>query len=557
MVFFFYKHHTRDIMLGDDIKKQQDVLKQQIYNTLQKFMNMQEAAMKNELAEISRLKAKEKIKRAEEAIEAIDPDASEWKSNGLQLAEAVVQDAEDYVEMLWQFVEGMEKDLGEKVKIIKDKVDEEFEKRYDDSNDEWVHILHLSDLHFGIYYNTEGEEQSKWEFDNVVKTKLFDFFKKYIGRNRIDIIAITGDISYRNNEKGYEDFKVWLKEFCSKDILNLDIRKKVIMCPGNHDSGYDNRNKDGLVSQEEADKNEKLIGADDVLIMDKLSERQKQFKFFNDTCSSLKIQKLDNFKQLSRESAVPYVIGKRKIKEIDFVVLNTAWNAFPQVTKEGENNGYCHGQLFLGRRLLNVLFTELEKKNPTVMLFHHPLSWMHETEIRTYGKDAETPAIKRVINYSDIILNGHIHGEIEPPDLLANKTLVFSGGTLYDDKTAQFEIISINMTNHYCTQKVVSYNRHERNGSPIGWEEVGENYLPQFHFGVARDERELMTKICLGEVTAAEALALAQDRGIITFGDVYRKSKYYHIHKIINQFVEEHLTQLEPSLEQIRQKERE
>lgn len=242
------------------------------------------------------------------------------------------------------------------------------------------------------------------------------------------------------------------------------------------------------------------------------------------------------------------------INGINFVVLNTAWNSFPETTNAGEDNGSCYGNLFLGRQLLNVLFSKLNKDIPTVMLFHHPFSWLHETEVRIYKSGQPLTAFHLVKEYSDIILNGHIHGKIDLPDLLGNKTLVFNGGTLYlsAEDMYQFEIISINKTNHYCTQRIVRYNRQKSN---VGWEEVNDNYLYQFHYGDARDTRELITKICLGEITDNEAYELAKNMGKqSSFAKVYQKSRYYRIYDKIKKSVEKYSTQIAPEYETIKQR---
>lgn len=540
--------------MNDELEKKRGMIERQLEDITEQYGNMQKSAFKYELAKRLNSKVKDKLIRAEEAIQAIDlaGEDENKKGEGLKLAESVVKDVGEYIDLIKSFIEGMDIEIEEKIGNIKNEVDKEINKKYK-NKDEWVNILHFSDLHFGsYYYNLDSAIQEHENFNIVIKDQLFNFF---INNNiKIDIVALTGDISYRNNEKGYEDFKIWLKELCGKNVLNLNLKKNVIMCPGNHDSGYDNRKKYGLVSKEEASKNAELKNADDELIIDKLPERQKQFERFNNMCSSLEIKKLENFEKQLGAYSVPYVIGKRVINGINFVVLNTAWNSFPETTNAGEDNGSCYGNLFLGRQLLNVLFSKLNKDIPTVMLFHHPFSWLHETEVRIYKSGQPLTAFHLVKEYSDIILNGHIHGKIDLPDLLGNKTLVFNGGTLYlsAEDMYQFEIISINKTNHYCTQRIVRYNRQKSN---VGWEEVNDNYLYQFHYGDARDTRELITKICLGEITDNEAYELAKNMGKqSSFAKVYQKSRYYRIYDKIKKSVEKYSTQIAPEYETIKQR---
>lgn len=506
-------HHIIDIpLVSDEVKKLKD-------NAIRKI-----------------LRAKELVKAIEESNLA----TLKSQKERIYLAELATQEALDYVEIMERFAFAVERVAMEEAEKIRQQVDEVLKRKPSGECDEWINILHLSDLHFGhYYYSFRGTpEQDKKEYFDIIQEPLFDFLKSYIQENgNIDVVVITGDISFRNDSKGYDDFEDWLKALCSSDVLKLDITKDVLLCVGNHDSGYEKRSEFGIYPNETADKDKNLRdkSVDTVLSIDNISKRQEQFRLFNNVCSKLGIERLKNFNMPSDKAPIHYLFGKRECKGINFVVLNTAWNSFPNKTKDGEENGYNHGNLYLGRRLVRSFLTDQKGQGITITLFHHPLSWLHETESRTYGNDQELPILKSVREHSDIILNGHVHGKIEPPDILANKTLVFSGGTLNtnDSFAFQFEILSINKTKHYCTQKIVTYNRQSDDGKVKGWETERDDSLTQFYFDTYRSARELLARISLGEITEERALEVTKSDAKEAFQELYEKTKFYAIQNIL------------------------
>lgn len=484
-----------------------------------------------------------KVAEAKKAIEEISfpdfgcPVRTEEKIANAQRAMKAVNVS---IQMLAQLISTTENTIHIRENKIKNDIQKILRKRNEDKSSEWIHILHLSDLHFGYYYHSSANtaEQDMDDYFEVVKDALFDFFRKYVRTNgRIHIIAITGDISYQNDPNGYRDFGDWLKELCQEDVLDIDIRKNVIMCVGNHDSSYESRDDFGILSNEEADrKHRPEQRVDSVLTKDHIAERQEQFSYFSNLCLHLGMENLTNFRTPLHKPPLHYLFGRREIEGINFIVLNTAWNSFPQKTKDGKDNGYNHGNLYLGRRLIRPILSKQKTNEITITLFHHPLSWLHETESRSYGNDQELPVVKSIREHSDIILNGHVHGRIDPPDVLANKTLVFSGGTLNTNDSAsfQFEILSINTTTHYCTQKIVTYNRQECNGKGKGWTIENDDHLTPYYFGTYKSARELVAKVTLSEITAEEAFDNASEEVQKGFEEIYSKTKLHEISNLVN-----------------------
>lgn len=532
----------------DDRNKIKDEVWDRLEACIMRLQELQNLLKDDKRTEQCYTKAKEKIGSVLELVDTFQnslgkrKDAEEEK----RIDEALDR-AEQYLNLgIFQDLASIIEKTDQELKELNDKIDEAIKCKDDGSKDEWTHILHLSDLHFGIYLDTEDPEQNKSEYFRAVENQLFPFLKEYLNKNKrknkknkknerkvekIDIVAVTGDISYQCKEAGYHDFQGWLERLCSKDLLDIDIKTHVIMCPGNHDkkSGDLSRTKDGLCRK-------KNIGtrAGEILTIDKIRQLQKQFPFFNDVCAELKIEPLKNFDDTASRTAVPYVMGIREIDGIHFVVLNSAWNSFKR-----EKNGSDHGQLFLGRRPMKAMLdaAKIPEDEMTIMLFHHPLSWLHEEEIRTYSNDQSDPSAALVRRHADVILNGHVHGGIEPPDILADKTLVFGGGTLYtkekDSYLNQFEIISINRTRHYCEQTVIGYSRQEKGGSSSNWKIIEEKYSPRIYYGIYRDMRDLVAKYSLGEITIKEAAqaACVQSSEVCkkAFREVFDKIKFQRI----------------------------
>lgn len=524
---------SKNIEIGEIKNEIKDGIWDRLENCILRLQELQNLLLEDERTKQCYTKAKEKIGSALELVNDFknSPENREDAGAEKKINEAL-DDAEQYLNLgIFQELSSIIRITDRELKELNEAVDEALDKKDDESGDEWTHILHLSDLHFGIYIGTENEAQDKTDFFKVVETQFFSFLKNYIENTKIDIVAVTGDICFGCKENGYHDFQGWLERLCGEDLLNIDIKSHVVMCPGNHDKKCDTKRNTGWLNLKKCDDGE----ARELLTIDKIAELQEQFPFFNNVCRNLDMEPLRNFDILPPNHIVPYVMGIKEIDGIHFVVLNSAWNSFPR----DEQNGSDHGQLLLGRRPMESMFdaAEIKKDELTVLLFHHPLGWLHEEETRSYTEDQAEPAAMLVRRYADVVLNGHVHGGIEPPDILADRTVVFGGGTLYTKERNsylnQFEIISVNRTRHYCRQTVVGYNRREGGGRPSGWEVIGEKYPSRIHYGMYRDIRDLIAKYSLGEITREqaeqEAFARSGEVCLKAFEDLFEKIKFYPI----------------------------
>lgn len=531
---------------ANDREKSEKRMDSRLKKCIQKLQEIKNTLKANELTDRCYEEAKQRIGNAMELVAAFkDSPMDTEDAEKEKLANDALKNAELYLELeLFQELASLVQKIVQRDTEFKETLIAELEKvKNDESDDIWVHILHLSDLHFGMYMEGKGindfrsdrdriDRQKEEDFFAIVGKPLLDFFRDYKeAGGKINIVAITGDIAFRAEKREYNDFRKWLKELCA--ILDVKIEDHVVMCPGNHDNMYRLRSQHGMRV-----KKDKTHESEDILTINAIENRANQFRSFNGMCRSLKIRALTNFSDPKAKNAVGHTMGIKKIDGINFVVLNSVWNSFPGKPAE---NGSDHGQLVLGRRLIESLYRNpsIPDEEMTVMLFHHPLAWLHETEIRLYGKDQSDPSAALVKQKADIILNGHVHGGIEPPDILANKTVVFGGGTLCsnDSPIHQFEIISVNRTKHYCIQQVVQYNRQTESGHSRGWELISEKHPPKIYYGIYRDVRDMALRCVLGEVTRDEARQEISERlkevGVQAFDEVIKRTKDYQILDII------------------------
>lgn len=88
-----------------------------------------------------------------------------------------------------------------------------------------MNIVQLSDFHFGndksvFNYNTLSESLSKWLEKNCEDP----------------VLIISGDITFKGYKSGYKQAIFFLEHLINNKVVD---RKKIIMCPGNHDIDED------------------------------------------------------------------------------------------------------------------------------------------------------------------------------------------------------------------------------------------------------------------------------------------------------------------------------
>lgn len=296
-----------------------------------------------------------------------------------------------------------------------------------------INILHLSDLHFGA----EGKKETALAH----RANALNGFLKIIADQswKPQILVISGDIAYKGKKEDYVQAETWLNEICR----SLDIPPEcIVIVPGNHDL-----DRDETIGMEPPPNVKK---ADFWLSKENLRHFEKYFADYKGFFQSLKIPEY----KLGSSSSI--LTGTRKIMDIQFVALNSAW--FCRGDDDKEN-------LWLGLELMKVmqangeLSEEISITGPiTIAVFHHPEHYLNEKEI--YNHTDRIPAINFIGRRSHIILSGHVHSKSVVPIKKTSNAVVWVGGATYADDNYYniFSIIQVDQDRKSARRRNFIYN---------------------------------------------------------------------------------------------------
>ncbi|WP_258360228.1 metallophosphoesterase [Moorella sulfitireducens] len=274
-----------------------------------------------------------------------------------------------------------------------------------------VVILHLSDLHFGA----EKGNVSGLDVRDIVLRSLIDCIMTLPQEWHPEIVCISGDIGYAGKESDYAAAAEWLNQLINATSLSPN---DIILCPGNHDADLDIR---GIGYPPDANE------ADEWLSFPVPDHFQNRFAALSRFCKDfgippVKIKGEDN-----------YLYGSRTHKGIRFIVLNSAW--FTQGKSEGER-----GNLWIGRPHIISLEAEgiIKETNagedvPCIALIHHPREWLHASEHTPYATSNRPSTMDYLSQRCHIILTGHTHGGIRPPDRIAGAAWYVTSGAAFEN----------------------------------------------------------------------------------------------------------------------------
>jgi len=305
-----------------------------------------------------------------------------------------------------------------------------------------VNVLHLSDLHFGAEGAKEGNISSAHQRRELIMNGLVDELK-----NQTEwvphIVVLTGDIAWSAKLSDYDSARDWLNRLLS--ALNLTPRD-VVACPGNHD-----------IDREEAKFLRCIVthnDAKDYLAIEQLHRRLPSFQQYVEFAKKLGLVPLENSAK-EKADDLAYLYGTRTHKGLRFISYNSAWACC------GKDD---QGKLWIGMPLVEDMLNTLTNSHReiTISLFHHPFSWTHTAEQCVYELD---PAIKNdIINMSDFILNGHVHGEIKKADHLEDKAYQLITGAVYEKKSYRMgcQILKIDTGTFTFSTNVLKYDNANR-----------------------------------------------------------------------------------------------
>ena len=261
--------------------------------------------------------------------------------------------------------------------------------------------LHLSDLHLGrdIY----NEEKSR--------KKLLQDIKEQIAQNNIqlDLIFITGDLTYSGQEKEFNHVQKFIDELLTVTGLKKD---DIIVVPGNHDINY-------IDVSSTSSKFQKLFSNENNI--SGITENDAKIEFL--------MQPLKNYREFLRrnfswaekkDTALSYTINKViKGISVSVLALNTAWMEY--------GDGNAKNKILIGEKQVREAFDAANNPQLTIALMHHPLEWFDIFELNDVKKMLE--------RRTDFILNGHIHrAEVIGKGSIFGKAFKISAGSTYESE---------------------------------------------------------------------------------------------------------------------------
>ena len=174
-------------------------------------------------------------------------------------------------------------------------------------------LLHISDIHFGW----DRDEPSKLAERQVCLDSMLAVLGNIDHEWQPTIVCLTGDVCWSGIQTDYEAAKKWLGSLLSTCKLTMN---ELVMCPGNHDIYRPDAKK--------IPRPHNAVEADEALnppICEHFS------KLSNEFCSFAKTAGIPPLMFGEDES---YLVGQRSLNGIEFVCLNSAWNAKDDDDKE-------------------------------------------------------------------------------------------------------------------------------------------------------------------------------------------------------------------------------
>jgi len=355
---------------------------------------------------------------------------------------------------------------------------------YESKSEDYVNILHLSDLQFGI---TDGSDSGKKRVaigyrERVIEKSLIYYLSRLPDKWKPNIIVISGDLAWNAKKEDYQKCADWIKKLTT--TLNVEI-ENVIVCTGNHDinleAAKNNYNNTKSAENEAVKKyedctfdNEKARFHKYESIISHIIEKQAEeeltddafegekslynnFKEFISFCKGeideeVKIEPLKN--EIDNNLDVQYLYGYREIMGIRFNVLNSSWYCVDR--KSQRDSSRDKERLFIGKQFVDELVNNFVMNDKfSVTVFHHPFEWLNPSE-----GDDDSKVRQSILKLSDIILCGHVHTKVGEPTFTHNQAQIFQSGALWDENEYTYEtrIIRINKRSGSVRQHVLEYD---------------------------------------------------------------------------------------------------
>lgn len=325
-------------------------------------------------------------------------------------------------------------------KILKTKIQKEYEDKIMQTNNTNITILHLSDMHFGIEPTSDGKvNNTKIDEREYVFGKLVGKLCELDLELRPNAIVISGDIGWRGIKSDYTLAEKWIKALMDEFKIESE---RLIVCPGNHD----------LVRSKAFTKviPQNAHYADLFLSTDHINDFKSYFEDYQEFLSNM------NIKPYKIGVEEDYLSGVVEIDQFRFIILNSAWFS------RGDSD---KGKLWIGLPLLRALDVkkQIEKSDSYINIgvIHHTKEWLAQEEL--HSTEPRIRTYDYLSKFSHIILSGHVHAFPEKSEMMPEGCNVIVGGSTYSGVTYSnnCSIIKINKDKMTFDRTVIEYVPHE------------------------------------------------------------------------------------------------
>jgi len=325
-------------------------------------------------------------------------------------------------------------------------------------------LLHLSDLHFGSFFNeNKKENRSSHRFDEgYSRKKLSSYISKQIDDLKIErgssegiYLVISGDIVNQGKDSEFEDARIFIEEVVEETELS---RNKIIIVPGNHDINW------------------------------KISEENKNWRFDN------YLKFLSNIYNKELKNFYPFIDWDFKIDTerpkpeeltsiFHFNESNLLIIGLNSCTLEDEKHHFGALSLEQLERVEDYIKEIDEKTLKIAILHHHVFPMEHKLELKDgeiFTDDSIVRDFSVVEEYLlrlgiDVVLHGHKHNPaIRETTLYTesnhNKSLIICGS---GSAGAVDVLLPRPIGNHFQIIRFLSYSRKSKEDFvDIEWKEL-------------------------------------------------------------------------------------
>lgn len=260
-----------------------------------------------------------------------------------------------------------------------------------------MHILHLSDLHFGNL-----EQAQLWS------NQLAEDLRNELSISSLDALILSGDIANKSTPEEYESAQIFLKNFCQDFPLKSE---QIIIVPGNHDvnrriTDWDKtktaKELENLAYKQKLRKhcnsNELQLGlyieesSNTVWVRDN-QKYQERFTNFSNFYESIKSQSYPL--EYEQQATIDYFPNKKLL----ILGLNSAWQLDHKYTDRASIN----------MNAISNALSEIRRNSEydnclKIAVWHHPLNSTENDRIKDHG-------FMEQLAKADfrLFLHGHIH----------------------------------------------------------------------------------------------------------------------------------------------------